>query len=217
MNFLELVNEVNVLSGIQGSISDPASTVGIQSVIVDCTRNAWIAIQTYRKDWLFMARQNEFTTVIGQHNYTPDEVFATLGYNDLGFYHRNTISYDKRYLREIPLLKAPLVDFTYKPGPPQYFFIVPYDNSIAINVPDDAYTIKFWYSKTAQLLQNTTDIPLFPERYHRLIIYKGLEFLSTYMGNPELRGQYSGEFAVMIGELMREYIPERRVYPMGIA
>ena len=217
MNFLQLVQEVNILSGIQGTIDDPASTVGIQNVIVDCTRNGWTSIQICKKDWEFMLRPNAFNTVPGQSVYTPDEVFADLGYNDLGLYKADSFAYEKRYLKELPVSMATVIDPSDSVGSPMWYFVFPYNNVLAINEPNGSYHIKFWYIKATQQLHNGTDIPELPERFHRLIIYKALEFLAVYTGNPELSTKYSLEQALLFGELMREYIPARRVYPRGIA
>lgn len=214
MTFLDIVNKMNILSGIQSTISDTAATVGIQSVIVQCAQDAWIQIQNYRKDWTFMVGTTSFLTVQGQEVYTPAEVFVSSNPDLLGIYIEKMIIYDYRALRYVTPAEYPFIE-NLTEGKPSYFTIEPSNNYIYMNLPDGEYTIEPYYIKTPQILVSSTDTPNVSVRYHDLVVYKGLELLATYIGNPELFQKYSSETSVLMGAMMREYIPSRVAYLNG--
>lgn len=212
MNFLELTNEVGRLCSIQGSISDPSSVVGIQSIIVDSVASAWESLQTYRKDWDFMLRKTYFETVPGQSHYTTAETTASQGYDDLGFYAARGLKTEANGpLREIPFWSNTLPESLGSPGPLARYSIHPSSNEIGFNEPTESEKVLFTYTKTPQILKNGTDIPEITVRWHKLIVFKALELMAVYMGNGELYQKYSMEYAQYLGELMRMSIPPKRV------
>lgn len=212
MNLLELTNEVGTLCSIQGSISDPASVVGIQSVIVKAVVNAWESLQTYRKDWDFMMRRSYFSTVIGQQAYTTAETTAPQGYDDIAYYMPKGIQDEGgAYLTEIPYSSIRL---PYLLGPSRgaaRYTIEPFDNLLILNDITETSTLSYLYTKTPQILRAGIDVPGIPVRWHKLIVFKALETMAVYMGNGELYQKYSMEYAQLLGELMRVAIPPKRV------
>lgn len=213
--FLELCNQVNDTIGLQGSISDVTQPKGIQRNIVDAVRGAWVDIQTLREDWSFMNAQiDSFNTVEDKIIYTPTEVFGSLTaaanlsvYNDKrGFFRENIM------LGYVPWEDLPFVDNTIA-QPPQWYSINPSNNNLHFHKPDGVYNIIIRYKKAPQQLLLNTDKPNIPQQFQRAIIYKALQKVAVYLGNSGLYQEYSKQGNLVIGEMYRQYIRNRKVTP----
>lgn len=214
MNFLEICQTVDTLSGIQGSIADTASTLGIQSVIVESVKEAWLLIQNYRKDWTFMIDTTHFSTVPNQSEYTVAEVFTNDPTKELGMYLKDKMFYENR-----PVPFAEYSEFPYIPntqsGALRWWTYEPSNNIIHLSLPNDIYRLDFYFIKNSQVLVNSVDIPELPERFHQLIVYKALELLNTYLGNAEMTAKASQQYTRLLGSLLRVYIEQRSVHLRG--
>lgn len=215
MNFLELCQKVNLISGIQGSITDTNVASGIQGILVEAVRNGWLTIQNHRKDWTFMLDNVEWSTVADQEVYTPAEVFASHSDGEnLGHYVKGRMMYEYTPLRYIHPYSYPLIDNT-STGPPDWYTIESSDNRIWMNTPNDSYVLTNYYWKQPQVLTASTDIPDLPDQYHDILIYKGIELFAIHIGNSELYQTYSKEYHKQLGVLMRTFLPSREVYLRG--
>ena len=214
MNVLQICQNIDAASGIQGTISDTVNTSGIQTVIVNAARDAWLFIQEYRKDWTFLIDKTHFITVAGKETYVPSEVFANESEEDLGFYIRNRLFHEHRPLAFVTAEEYPYIDNT-KEGKLRWYTVEPSSNTLYLSLPDDAYRVDVYYSKAPQILADATDIPFISERHHQLIVYKGLELFCNYLGNSEMEHKSAHMADVLMGGLMRQYLPQKRVNLFG--
>ena len=206
--FLEICQTVDTLSGVQGSISDTQSTLGLQTVIVTSVQEAWLFIQNYRKTWSFMKDSTYFNTVAGQETYTPSEVFVNSDPAYLGVYLKEGMFYDNLLIPYLEGEDFPYVDNTEQ-GQLRWWTAIPSNNNLKLSLPDDTYRIDVYYSRNPQVLTLPTDVPLLPERFHQLITYKALELFGNHLGNFELEAKSAQTVDVLMGSLMREFIVQK--------
>lgn len=222
MNFLEICIRVNKLSGLHGSMTDVESTRDLQSQIANSVNEAWTFLQNYRKDWSFMINEHEFSCEQGEEIYVPYDALPTvpdIGIEDLGTYIKSGIFLDYRPLKYIEVYDYPFLDNTVE-GKPTWFTIDPKNNNLYLDLPDDTYDFVIYYRKEVQDLFTGSDpnsnTPELPENYHSILIYAGLAAFAVFIGNPELYGKYQVMYDQMLGSLMREYLPSKKIRSRSI-
>lgn len=72
-------------------------------------------------------------------------------------------------------------------GRPRYFTVDPSDNLIVYPKPRSAYTLKSDYAKTLDTMTANDDEPIFPSRFHEVLVFYALR---EYAGYDEAAGQY---------------------------
>lgn len=219
MTFLEICNQVIRIMGIQGTLTDVENPKGIHRNIVEAVRSSWIDIQNLREDWTFMQyTTNLLNTVEDQIIYTPTEVFGTATAAEyLGTYQRKrgvflTENGKNSMLAYVPWENYPFMDNT-SATKPTWFTVNPANNNIYFQKPNGVYNITIRYIRSPQDLAINTDVPFIPTRYHQVISYKAVERASAYIGQTGLYQQYSLEANRILGEMMREFIRVRHMYP----
>ena len=213
MNFLEICQRVNTLSGLQGSFSDVSSTKDLQKNIAEGVRQGWISLQNFRKDWSFMIKRlQSFSSTQGQEVYTVAQVFSALpvGERDLGNYRAEGFYYNNRPVKKLRIGQYPLIDNT-REGAPSWWIVNPSNNDLYINLPDASYTYDIYYKRKVQTLTENTDEPLIPEQHHNILIYLGLMNFAVYVGNSEMYAKNDEEYKKELGTLLREFIPSKDV------
>lgn len=215
-NFKVICNQVNTIVGLQGQIIDTESTMGVQKNIVEAVRSTWIDIQTQREDWTFMQGSvTNFSTVASQSTYTPTEVFGSASQAlELGTYkEKRGIWLDQWPLLYVNWEDLPFIDNTTEKEP-RWYTIDP-NNNLIFQLPDDAYLLDIRYNRAVQSLVANGDVPYLNANYHNAIAYKAAQKVAVYVGQSGLYQEYSQEGNRILGQMMRKYIVERRVYPAG--
>lgn len=224
MNFLDICIRVNKLSGLHGQMSDVNSTKDLQAQISNGVNESWIALQNLRKDWSFMIKRHQtFTCTQGEEiyvDYNANPAVLDVGIEDLGTYKRRGIFLDHEPLKFIEAARFPFIDNT-KETKPKWFSIDPKNNDLYLNLPDDSYTFDIYYRKEVQDLFTpastaNTNEPELPSNYHNLLVYAGLSSFAVYIGNIELYNKYELMYQQGLGNLMREYLPSRRIIQRSI-
>ena len=245
MNFLEIAQEVDTMSGLQGMIQSVVAPIGAQAVIVSAIRQGFIEIQEDRMTWEFMRRTGKFMLRGGQDLYQPRSLFPPkpdlnanptgLPYEVFGRWQRKwpATSYSLRnidmdtglptgtwsLIHCIPYreLRA-MAQSTTTEGVPR--FVAPKDNSddlVFFPTPDHAYECNADYYVEPQELMGNAQIPILPSRFHRLLAYAGLERVGNYYGNPNLYQRYAVAAAKMHGSLYRDQCPAESVTIRAVA
>jgi hypothetical protein len=221
MNFLEIAQEVRRGVGMQGT--GPSSITGAtqtETDMIDSVRDAWIDIQNFRQEWMWMRNTTSFLTTATQGTYTLLEIFGP------SYRFKNWIK-DTMYVKRNGLWQVVrFVDYdtfvfrqnnNTNPEYPSEFTIVPWNDSIMINEPDAAYEIKVEYYKSPQRLVAATDVPEFPEYYHIMIKYHAIAKFTAIVVQPSVQQESAQAYAVMMGQLMRDMLMKKRVKLIGIA
>ena len=216
MNFLQICQEANRLAGMQGTLSTVASSTSYQYTLVRFVAQAWIDLQTLRKDWPFMRSSVALNTTAAKTEYT----LANLGVTDVARWHLvtylnsssknqkvNPMSYDSYLLDNVATEGA---------GAPRRYAVDPIDKHIYLNPPDAVYAMTLHYYTEPVELTGNTDEPTLSDSYHMLLAYMGAAHMAAFMGNSNLYSDLSFRADVMLGSLMRDELPRRRVKIRGI-
>ncbi len=199
MTFLELVNQVASDSATftEGAFTTVVGVTGRQAKLVRWTNMAYRSIQNAHKGWLWM--QSEFTgdTVAATQRYAGtdfDDVFTgqitrfsewvCRGYGE----NRFKIFDPDIGLSDIGrLVFVPWDDFYSKhvntdapDDKPACFSIDPQNRLCLAAVPDDVYTVRGLYRKSAQTLSVDDDIPEMPADLHDVIASVAAQTLALH-------------------------------------
>lgn len=221
MNFLEIAQEVRRGVGMQGT--GPSSITGatqIETDMIDSVRDAWLDIQNFRQEWMWMRNTTTFSTSAAKDTYTLFEIFGPSyrfknWIKDTMYVKRNGIWQVVRFVNYDTFIyrQNNNTDQNY----PSTYTIVPWSDSIMINEPDAIYEIKIEYYKSPQRLVAATDTPEFPEHYHVMVKYHAIAKFTTIVVSPSVQMENSQNYAVMMGQLMRDMLMKKRVKLIGIA
>lgn len=191
MNFLEIVQETNIFSGLQGSIDSVASATGLQASLVSFVRAAYLDIQNMRDSWAWLLTEGTFQwsdLSTGQVDPTIAR-YTSVTFNDrpLTFY-----SYDV------------WTTITRTPSDtPGSFTIRPETNGIIISPVISIVTLGYRGFKIPEILTTNTQIPLMPAQFHMLIVYKAAMEMGSLMGNPEIRNENASRYDTLLLQCMR--------------
>lgn len=123
--------------------------------------NRWINVAYQRindvEAWPFLETELETTTPVA-----ISDLRTVLSVVDVDN-ERTVLWEDPRRIRE----RDPNLDAT---GTPESWFISPADGQFTVYPADDNHTISIWYIKEAADLSNGSDEPLWPSRYHYVLV-----------------------------------------------
>jgi hypothetical protein len=170
MTFLELCQAVRQECGIQGT--GPAAVtnqVGIQKRVVDWVRDADLFVQSIHPDWDFLWAEFTANTILDSD--------AVARPSDLGMWDRTAFALDRGTVDGVPLN---LIDFHDQrsqsnvrlSAKPYALAILPNYN-LGLKVPANGiYEVYGNYWKSVTQLTTNTQLPLYPARFHRIIVAK---------------------------------------------
>ncbi len=221
MIFLDLVKNLRSRVGMQGT--GPASVTSASTAemdLVNSTVDAWIDIQNFREEWKWMRSSASFSTIASKNTYTLTDIFGPT--NRLKKWLVDTAYVTSNSGQKTVLNYLPYDQFIYRnlnqttPGRVSYFTVIPWDNKVMTDLPDGIYTIELDYQKTPQILANNVDVPELPISFHNLILYGAVQKYSVVIMSPEIYSQYSNQYDIMMGQLMRSQLPKKSIIVRGI-
>lgn len=92
-------------------------------------------------------------------------------------------------------------------GPPRFFAIQPNKSIIFWPIPDDIYTIDGEYFIYEQPLVNDSDVPLFPQQFHDVIMFRALMWYAAYEEDGALASYAKTEYMRLLSELECDQLP----------
>jgi len=215
--FIELAQTARLISGVQGiGPTSVTNTQGIEAVIVQFVKDAYIDIQNLREDFKWMEKSESFSTAIGIDTYTYLDIFSTATPNIKKYQYESLVLTDsngnKRYLTYVDrdTLEAQYLNSIDR-GVPSVFTEDPSSGSLILKpIPDDIYTVTLRYQSGPEILSTSGQIPSMPLAFHHLILYKTVEKLSVYLGSPQIYRAYAVDAAKMMAQLMRSELPKMK-------
>jgi len=214
MTFLELCKKLRSEAGKSGvgpvTVTD---RTGIEKKIVEWTNDAWIYIQNYRSDWLWMYVTSEFNTIAGIVDYTP----ASAGVTSPGVWDTSKFKFYKTADGKATEQFCSFISYdtwnsvynvgVAAEGSPYLFTISPSNNIIFVNTIDDIYTVTTPYQSGAVSLENDADIPEMPERFHMAIVHFALMLLAPDQNALELYQTGEIRFNDVMTRLQLDQLP----------
>jgi len=220
MTFLQICQKISQLSGLHGSMTDVISNKDLQNKISNSVNESWIQLQLLRKDWSFMIKRHAFTCQQGIEIYkASSSTEPEVGIEDLGTYIRDSFFLDHKPLSYVTSKNYPYIDNTVE-AEPKWFTVDPRTNDLYLDLPDSAYVFDVYYRKSVQdLFSGSTpnnNIPELPEGYHSILVYGGLSSFAAFIGSPELYGEWTLEYEKILGSMMREFLPSKKINQRSI-
>ncbi|MCA9367295.1 hypothetical protein KC887_03485 [Candidatus Kaiserbacteria bacterium] len=207
MNFLELCKRLHMEAGYQGA--GPASVenqTGQAARLVTWIAEAWRDIQNLRDDWEFMANEFSVSLLSGEN--------AVLLPADAARVRKDTpvilTSGQRFYPTELEIagMRALERNHTSANALPAYYAFNQVNHSLRVYPATDRdITVNGEYFTQPQMLLLNTDIPALPERFHMLIVWGAMQYLSTF---DEAGNQYqaaNAKYSELISELTRSQLP----------
>jgi hypothetical protein len=212
---LELVQKLAKQARI-GSL--PTTTVnqsGEFLMCVDYIEQAYSDIQRKAGGlWKFLRNDFSFNTVASTANYTATTVGVSLKKwieGSFRVYLTSTGVSDEQHMIFVPWdnfrdIYVKGLDRTNE-GRPTYFSIKP-DKSIQLYpVPDAQYTVVGEYYATPDVFDaDDDDEPIFPDSFHDILVWKGLEYYGAEYNKPNREIFGKQQFTAMYNEMRFDQI-----------
>lgn len=74
--------------------------------------------------------------------------------------------------------------------------------------PNAVYTVTGEYMKAVTTMTAASDVPLYPEEYHMLPVYRAMMDHGSYIGGPEVEARGTRKYREMMSEMERTELPE---------
>jgi hypothetical protein len=214
MNFLQICQRTRSEAGIPGS--GPTSVLlqtGQLLRVVQWVQEAYEEIQNLHPTWQFLQKSFNFSTVIGVAMYTPTGVSI----NDLGEWKENDFRIYSSVSDESYLIYEPWE--TFRPnynfgslrsqsGRPTVITSKPDDSLLVYSIPDQVYTIDGQYYRSAHVMSNNIDEPLFSERYQMTIVWKALMLYTGALGASDVYAHAQFEYKKAANKMRNKYLPK---------
>ena len=171
MTFLELCQTTRRECGIQGE-TQPTTVVGQTGLILKVVN--WVAaadlfIQSLHPDWNFLWKEFTGVTVLGSSDVAKPTDFGQWDREAFGI-ARGTANGRKLTYGEFEDWRK---DFSLKTNQEPYKLCIAPNNNLKLFAPADAiHNIYGNYWKAPVVLTNNTDVPAYPDRFHRVIVEK---------------------------------------------
>ena len=177
MNFLELCKEVHNTCQIDGdTIVSVENQTGMNLRVVTWVNRAYQDIQRHRTDWKFRQELASISVLSGQ--WQLSNLRATLEHldkrtitvvNGASQVHRVSFAhYDEFYNR--------YESQTRTTGRPTVLTVANNYDLYLNPIPTEDLTLKFWYTKTIDVLVNNTDEPIIRNAHHDSILWKAVKY-----------------------------------------
>ena len=173
MNYLQLTNAVlREINEVE--VTSISSTRGIQTSVKDFINKAQRDIINSEVEWPFTVVNQSFSTVAGTAEYSREGDAKTVDFDSFTVQKSGEAERKLRYLSFNEYLdaknEADTNPDTSARAVPEFVYQTP-DNKIGLSpVPDDAYTVRYYYYQTSTDMSDATDTPVIPERFHDVIV-----------------------------------------------
>jgi len=181
--------------------------------VVNWIDTAYQDIQNEYSTWRFLRESFSFSTIATTQAYTP----AAAGISDLAkWITRDMRAYDS-VADERWLVYDPWDEFraAYMYGAlrsqtdkPTNVSVKPDNSLILWPIPNDAYTIDGEYYKTNDIMEANDDNPIFPTRFHMIIVWKGLMHYGAYAGAAEKYEHGQNEYDKLFSQLVVDQLED---------
>lgn len=207
MNYLALCKRLRMEIGWPGT--GPASVVGQtgqMGQVVDWIAAAYNDVQVEHELWRFLRTDFDFETIATVNTYTP----VAVDIDDLATWVKESFQIYAAVTDEQYLWFEPWETFrpVYRFGSnrtqsvrPTVISIKPNNSLILWAIPDDEYTVTGEYYKSSAVMTLDADTPNFPDRFHMMLVWKGLMYYGAFAAAEEKYAQGKTEFDRLMRDL----------------
>lgn len=201
MNFLQLCQRLRQEVG--GSGDGPPSVLNQQGenrLYVTWVNQEWQEIQNFRTDWNFHWAELSLPIDQGASVLTlPDDLRSLMG---------DTLHISGQSLQMLPWARMREIRRgTLNVGRPSACSKAPNGQLYLNATADDDYVLGGEYYIKPQMLTENTDIPLLPERFHMLIVYKAMMIYAGYENAPDVFATGQMLYQQMLADMDHDELP----------
>lgn len=225
MNFVDLTERLRYECGVSGTqLTTVQNLNGELLRLRNWIRDAWQELQQERTEWKFMRRQFSFDTVAGTQSYSLATVQAVNSNIDIDLYRQDSFSLDLAtaadraqeqplgmmgydHFRNMYIVGYPASDPTRWQRP----MTASIDDAKTIwfgPAPDLSYRIRGECWINPQILVDDADVPIMPDKYHNVIVYRAMKKYAGYESANDVRVRASQEGSVPELTLFNEQLPQ---------
>jgi hypothetical protein len=220
MTFLELANRLLLESDISGSgLVTTANQKGEYRQAVEYINTAYQDIQSLHPHWNFLRKDLEFNTISGVSNYLE----TSIGLTDLGEWKLDSMRVfltSSGIANEVYLTPCDWDDFRelflfgstrLQTGMPTHIAQKPDNSLILFPIPNDTYTLTGEYFRSPFVFSADADKPVFPSRYHMVIVWRALMYFATQLNAQELYAIANAEYRRLLFKLEQHDLPYHEI------
>ena len=179
--------------------------------LIDWTNEAWMYLQSFRPDWLWMRKSMSFPTSTLVPTYSIADMKAlTPSFTDFGNWQPNTF---RNYVTTVGQQSEIMMEHigyeswrdTYAFGAPRFTSTRPLEVAIgpgqSLNLgptPITGYTVSGDYFSVPTEMAADADTPALPTQFHMAIVYKAMMFYGASESATEVYQEGEVEFAKML-------------------
>jgi hypothetical protein len=182
--------------------------------VVEWIAAAYEDIQNTHATWRFLRDDFSFSTIASTQAYTP----AAVSIND----HATWIEEDMRVYSSVAdesfLDYCMWEDFKIaymrgahrtQEGRPSIISVKPSNNALTLwQLPDAVYTVLGEYYTVPDVLSGDSDSPVFPARFHMIIVWRALMFYGAYAAADEKYAHGQNEYRGLMMDLELDQLEE---------
>lgn len=201
MNFLQLCQRLRQEVG--GSGDGPPTVLnqkGENRLYVEWISQAWQEIQNYRMDWRFHWAELNQSITMGNSIVSLPADLRTLNSDTL---HIQGHSVQVIRWEQMQRLRRQALSTNR----PTACSMAPNGQLYLNTIADADYTLLGEYFAIPQVLTENGDIPLMPERFHMLIVYKAMMLYAGYENAPEVFTSGQLHFQQMLADAECDLLP----------
>lgn len=204
--FLELCQKLKSESGLSGTgPANVAGQTGMDKRLVEWVRDAHEEICGERA-WPFLWRRVSKTLNPAQVEVDPAVDWALA---DMGKVVRDQVwltsvspkakvVWEEFYTVEQALADAPAAR-------PSRFSRRPDDKLVFYPAADQAYTVRLDYFVDQFALADNTSVPLLPDGFHDMLVWKALQYYGFHNGDPEALQRGQVQYGILHAQLLQKY------------
>ena len=212
MNFLQIAQRIRQEMGTGGlGPSTLLAQFGEDKQYTDWTREAYIDVLNYARDWNFLWKEFQFNGN-GEREYGE----AEHGLTDVGTWNVDTF-YALQNGAMYPLHFIPWDEFRlYQAsitanGMPAWFSIQPSGKLVFDAAPQASVSIggEYFIKPDTEILAEGQ--PVFPERYHMIVVWRGLMLAAAYYAEPDKYAHGENMYNRMLAQMTARELPAMRL------
>ena len=207
MNYLELAVNLRIECSVAGvgpvSLNDNRAEY---QRLIRWIRDANTELQGKYANWRFLWNKDEFETIAGIDYYLVGETIPA----HINVYRPESFTINGELLQETDFYDRHLpVDETTK-GKPSLVIVQPNNDLRLWPIPNKADTIAYEYYAQPQILKEADDIPLIPEPWHKLIVYRAMMMYGDYENAVEVKQAGMEGLSSIMPQLETNQLPGQR-------
>jgi hypothetical protein len=220
MDRLTLARRLSRECGInQIGPSSTTNQTGEYLRVVTWIDDAYKSVQLVSSQWQFLRKEFSFSLTAAKVAYTPAEALLTDfsewvsdDEGDSEDFRIYLTASDEQFMTYMPweMFRVAYMVGTQRTmtGRPSVYTIKPDDALMFYPIPDAVYTCVGEYFMVPDVMELDKDIPIFPARFHEIILYRAMMYYGAYSQEPDKYAVGEREYKRLLRTLKKSQLPQ---------